>query len=206
MTMAELFSFPHPVNEKAARTVAAVVLVLAAVTLATSWYVLLAVLAYGFIARALTGPTLSPLGRVASQLVAPRLGAAKPVSGPPKRFAQAMGATITTAAAVLALGFALNGPADALLVALIVAAGLESIFAYCVGCKVFGLLMRTGVIPEAVCAECTDIWSRGPTAALPGPAERIVQADGSPDAGQPRRSRRFDRVRPRLVERVREPG
>jgi hypothetical protein len=204
--MAELFSFPHPVNEKAARTVAAVVLVLAAVTLATSWYVLLAVLAYGFIARALTGPTLSPLGRVASQLVAPRLGPPKPVSGPPKRFAQAMGATIATAAAVLALGFGLNGLADALLVALIVAAGLESIFAYCVGCKVFGLLMRTGVIPEAVCAECTDIWSRGSTAAPASPAERIALADGSRDAGPPRRSRRFNRVRPRLVDRVRQPG
>jgi hypothetical protein len=59
-----LFSFPNPVNEKAARVVAGVVLVLAALTLATGWYWLLAVLACGFIARTLTGPTLSPLGRV----------------------------------------------------------------------------------------------------------------------------------------------
>jgi hypothetical protein len=144
MTTAELFSFPHPVNEKAARTVAAVVLAIASVTLATSWYVLLIPLAYGFIARVLTGPTLSPLGRLASNVVAPRLGPPKPVSGPPKRFAQAMGATMTTAAAVFALGFGRHGVADALLVAVIAAAGLESIFAYCVGCKIFALLMRTG--------------------------------------------------------------
>src|SRR5512132_3785588 len=98
-----LFSFPNPVNEKAARVVAGTVLVLAAVTLATSAYWLLVPLAYGFIARALTGPTLSPLGRLASQVVAPRLGAPKPVPGPPKRFAQALGAAITTSAAVLAL-------------------------------------------------------------------------------------------------------
>ena len=156
----ELLSFPNPVNEKAARVVAGVVLVLAVLTLATGWSWLLALIAYGFVARALTGPTLSPLGRVASGVIAPRLGAPKLVAGPPKRFAQAMGAVMTTAAAVLALGFGLHGVADALLVAVVVAAGLESIFALCLGCKVFGLLMRAGVVPADVCAECADIWSR----------------------------------------------
>jgi uncharacterized protein DUF4395 len=155
-----LFSFPNPVNEKAARVVAGVVLVLAALTLATSWYWLLAVLAYGFVARALAGPTLSPLALVATRVVAPRLGPPKPVAGPPKRFAQSMGAVITVAAAVLALGFGLEAAADALLVALIVAAGLESIFAFCVGCRIFGLLMRAGLIPDAVCAECAQLEAR----------------------------------------------
>jgi hypothetical protein len=162
-----LFSFPHPVNEKAARVVAGVVMVVSIVALASSAYWLLAVLAYGFIARALTGPTLSPLGRLASQVIAPPLGPSKPVSGPPKRFAQAMGAAMTTAAAVAALGFGLHGPADGLLVALIVAAGLESIFAFCVGCRIFAILMRVGVIPDHVCAECADIWAR-PGMAKPG--------------------------------------
>jgi hypothetical protein len=156
----DLVSVPNPLNEKAARVVAGTVMVLGIVTLATSWYPLLAVLAYGFVARALTGPTLSPLGRVASRVVAPRLGPPKDVSGAPKRFAQAMGAVMTTAGAVLALGFGADAAADALLVALIVAAGLESIFAFCVGCKIFGLLMRAGLIPDDVCAECADIWSR----------------------------------------------
>lgn len=196
MRMSGLFSFPHPVNEKAARVVAAVVMLIAVITLATSWYVLLAVLAYGFIARVATGPTLSPLGRLASEVVAPRLGAPKPVAGPPKRFAQAMGAAMTTAAAVLALGFGFNGIADGLLVAVIVAAGSESILAYCVGCKIFGLLMRTGLIPEAVCAECADIWSRPPSVS---PAD-MAEASG------PRPSRRFERARPRLPDRVRQLG
>lgn len=158
--MRELFAFPNPLNEKAARVVAGTVMVLGIVTLATGLYALLAVLAYGFIARALTGPTLSPLGRVASRVIAPRLGPPKDVSGAPKRFAQAMGAAMTTAGAVLALGLGASGAADVLLVALIVAAGLESIFAFCVGCKIFGLLMRAGLIPDDVCAECADIWSR----------------------------------------------
>ena len=162
-----VFSFPNPVNEKAARTVAFVVMVLAVLTLATSWYWLLAVLVYGFVARVLSGPTLSPLGRLASTVIAPRLGAEKPVSGPPKRFAQGMGATITTAAAIAALGFSAHGVADVLLVALIIAAGLESILGFCLGCKVFGLLMRVGLIPAEVCAECADIWAR-PRASVGG--------------------------------------
>ena len=157
--MSDLLSFPHPVNEKAARVVAGVVLALGVLTLATGWYWLLAVLAYGFLARVLTGPTLSPLGRIAQRTIAPRLGPPKYVSGPPKRFAQGIGATLTTAAAIAALGFGLHGVADVLLAALIVAAGLESIVGYCVGCKAFGLLMRAGVIPAEVCAECTDIWA-----------------------------------------------
>jgi hypothetical protein len=160
MEMRELLSFPHPVNEKAARVVAGGVLALSIVALATSWYWLLAVLAAGFVARVLTGPTLSPLGRLATQVVAPRLGPPKYVSGPPKRFAQAIGAAMTTTGAVLALGFGLHGAADVLLVAMIAASGLESIFAFCVGCQLFGLLMRAGVVPDEICAECADIWSR----------------------------------------------
>jgi len=49
-----------------------------------------------------------------------------------------------------------------LLVALVAAATLESAFGYCVGCQVFGLLMRAGLIPDEVCAECADIWARRP--------------------------------------------
>lgn len=158
--MRGLFSFPNPVNEKAARVVAGVVLALAVVTLATGWYWLLAVLAYGFLARVLTGPTLSPLGRLAASVIAPRLGPPKHVSGPPKRFAQAMGAAMTTTAAVFALGFGRHRAADGLLIALIVAAGLESIVALCLGCRVFALLMRAGLVPDHVCAECDDVWSR----------------------------------------------
>lgn len=157
---AGLFSFPNPVNEKAARTVAAVVAVLALLTLLTSWYWLLAVLAYGFLARVLTGPTLSPLGRVATRVVAPRLGAERPMPGPPKRFAQGLGAAITTAAAIAALVLGADAVADLLLAALILAAGLESIFGYCLGCKMFALLMRAGVVPDHVCVECSDIRAR----------------------------------------------
>jgi len=155
-----VFHFPNPVNEKAARTVAAGVLVLSVVALATSAYWLLAVLAAGFLARVLTGPTLSPLGQLATKVVAPRLGAPKYVSGPPKRFAQGIGAALTTIGAVAALGFGLHRVGDAALIAIIAASGLESILGYCVGCKLFGLGMRAGLVPAGVCADCADIWAR----------------------------------------------
>ena len=155
-----LFAFPNPVNEKAARVVAGVVLVTTIVIIATGAYWLLIPLAYGFWARVLTGPTLSPLGALAQRVIAPRLGPSKPVPGPPKRFAQGMGAAFSTTALVLALALGDHTAADVVLVLLAIAAGLESIFAYCLGCKVFGLLMRAGLIPEAVCAECADISLR----------------------------------------------
>jgi hypothetical protein len=163
--MANLFSFPNPVNEKAARVVAGVVLVAALVTLTTSWYWLLIPLVYGFWARSLTGPTLSPLGWAAQNVVAPRLGPKRPVPGPPKRFAQAIGAVMSTASLVLAFAIS-HLAADAVLIVVVLAAGLESIFGYCLGCKVFGLLMRAGVVPHAVCEECADIgghvdWTAG---------------------------------------------
>src|SRR5438552_15311368 len=98
--MRSLFSFPNPVNEKAARVVAGVVLVGVIVTLATDWYWLLIPIAYGFWARVLTGPPLSPLRWIAQNLIAARLGELKPVPGPPKRFAPAMGSVLSTPAVV----------------------------------------------------------------------------------------------------------
>jgi hypothetical protein len=151
-----MFSFPNPVNEKAARVVAGVVMVVALVTLLTSAYWLLIPLAYGFWARVLTGPTLSPVGQFATRVAAPRLGDPKYVAGPPKRFAQGMGTAFTTAALVFWLAGATTA-ADVLLALLVVAAGLESIFAVCLGCQVFAALMRIGLVPESVCLECAAL-------------------------------------------------
>lgn len=158
--MRGLFRFPNPVNEKAARAVAGVVLATVIAILLTGAYWLLIPLAYGFWARVLTGPTLSPLGWLAQNVVAPRLGPKRPVPGPPKRFAQGIGAIMSTAALVLALIVGSHTAADIVLVAFLPAAGLESIAGYCVGCKLFGLLMRAGVVPESVCLECADISAR----------------------------------------------
>ncbi|HEX7299424.1 MAG TPA: DUF4395 domain-containing protein [Solirubrobacteraceae bacterium] len=155
-----LFAFPNPVNEVSARLVAGGVVVLSLATLVTGQLWLTAVIAYGFVARVLTGPTLSPLGQLVTRVITPRLPvAAKPVAGPPKRFAQGIGAVVSVTAAVLGLGFGLDAAAYALLGLLVVAATLESVFAFCLGCRLFALLMAVGVIPEQICERCNDIWA-----------------------------------------------
>ena len=154
-----VLSFPRVINEKAARTVAGVVALTGAIALATGAHWLLIPLAYGFWARVLTGPRFSPLAQLATKVVAPRLGPPRDVAGPPKRFAQGMGAAMTTLG-VLALALGWTAVTTVLLAMLVAAAALESVFALCVGCQVFGALIRGGVIPETVCVECADISGR----------------------------------------------
>jgi len=153
-----LLTFPDPVNEVSARLVAAGVVLMAIALLATGWHWLTLVLAYGFLARVLTGPTLSPLGQLVTRVITPALPVEpKYVPGPPKRFAQGIGATLTVSAAILTYGFDEFGVAELLVAMVLIAATLESVFAYCLGCKIFNVLMRLGVIPAAVCERCNDI-------------------------------------------------
>ena len=59
-----VFSFPNPVNEVSARLVAGGVVVLSVLTITLDLPWMLIVIAYGFIARVLSGPSLSPLGQL----------------------------------------------------------------------------------------------------------------------------------------------
>lgn len=158
-----MFTFPDPVNEVAARLVAAGVVILAGLTLAVRAEWMLWVLAYGFVARVASGPTFSPLGLLVTRVLVPRLALAeRPVPGPPKRFAQGIGAALTVSAVVLAYGLGESGAAFALVAMLVVAAGLEAFAGVCLGCKIFALLMRVGVIPATVCERCNDLWAPRP--------------------------------------------
>ncbi|HEX2903082.1 MAG TPA: DUF4395 domain-containing protein [Jatrophihabitans sp.] len=157
--MPRLFEFPNPVNEKAARTVAAGVLLLALIALLPGLAWLSIVLAIGFWLRVAAGPRFSPLGQLATRVVAPRLGRPKLVAGPPKRFAQLIGASLTTVAAACFLAGAV-GATQLLLAPLIVAAGLESGLGLCLGCVIFGYLMRVGLIPTGICLECSTVGLR----------------------------------------------
>jgi hypothetical protein len=162
MTARRLFSFPNPVNELSARLVAGGVLTMALVAIVFGQLWLLVPLAYGFVARVLAGPALSPMGQLVTKVITPRLPLpAKQVPGPPKRFAQGIGATLSVTAVIAWFGFGSSGAAYVLLGAIAVAATLESVFAFCLGCAIFGLLMRWGVIPDEVCDRCNDIWGRG---------------------------------------------
>jgi hypothetical protein len=91
-------------------------------------------------------------------VAAPRIGT-KLVPGPPKRFAQGIGAVVTVPAALAWLAGA-EALALALVGLIVVAATLESVFGFCVGCRIFAILMRVGVIPAEVCEACNDIQGR----------------------------------------------
>ena len=151
-----LLKFPNPVNEYAARSVAAMVVVLCSATLVFQAQWLLWALALGFLARVASGPRFSPFGQLATKVIAPRIGPPKLVPGPPKRFAQAIGATLSVAAVI---AFSVGAPTLSwVLVGMItVAALLESALGLCLGCAIFGRLQAIGLIPASVCEACNNI-------------------------------------------------
>jgi hypothetical protein len=158
--MTKVFGFPNPVNETSARIVAAgaVVMSVAYVLTGQSW--ILIPITYGFVARVLTGPFLSPLGRLSTQVITPRLNFQhKLVAGQPKRFAQGIGALFSLTASTLWL-FDLDTAARVVIAMLAAAASLEAFVGFCLGCAIFARLMKWGVIPESVCQECNDISAR----------------------------------------------
>ncbi len=148
----KLFGFPDPVNETSARVVAAGVVVQAVALLAFRSGWVLVPLTFGFAARVLTGPTLSPLGQLATRIVTPRLNVAhRYVPGPPKRFAQGIGLAFTGGASIAWLA---GAPivSYVLIGLLLVAATLESVLGLCLGCVVYRFFWE--------CAECNDITER----------------------------------------------
>jgi Domain of unknown function (DUF4395) len=158
--MAGIFTFPNVVNEKAARSVAGGVVLLCVTYLLTGFVWILPLLAVGFLLRAASGPRFSPLGRLAVHVVAPRFGAAKMVPGPPKRFAQGIGATLSTAAVIASFAFQSSGTAWVLVAMIAVAASLEAFVGFCLGCTIFAQLMKHGVIRADACEDCNDITGR----------------------------------------------
>jgi Domain of unknown function (DUF4395) len=142
--MRRLFSFPDPVNETSARLVAAGVVLQAAVFLLFREWWLLVPLVYGFAARVLSGPTLSPLGQLATRVITPRLHV-------DHRFVQCVGLACSGGAT---LAWALGAPVVSyvLLGFLAVAATLESALAICLGCIAYRFIWE--------CDDCNDISER----------------------------------------------
>jgi hypothetical protein len=62
--------------------------------------------------------------------------------------------------ALLLLAFDLDTAGWIVLGALTIAAALEAFFAFCLGCKIFALLTRAGLIPDSICEACNDIRAR----------------------------------------------
>ena len=157
--MNTLFNFPDPVNDYAARFVAAMVVILTLSFLVTANIWVLIFILYGFLARVLTGPTLSPIGLIATKILVPLFGnPEKLVPGPPKRFAQAIG-LVFSAAALITLLFSEISATRYLIGILGFFASLEAFVGFCTGCYVFGWLIRFRLIPESVCESCKIDYS-----------------------------------------------
>ena len=153
-TINNVFSFPNPVNEFSARFVAGMIAILTIATILTQNEFVAGFLLYGFLARVATGPTLSPIGLLATKVIVPALGnPTKLVAGPPKRFAQTIGLIFSTTAFImllldLILAFQIT------LTILVIFAMLESIVGFCAGCFVFKYLMKWKIIPQSICESC----------------------------------------------------
>ena len=154
--MKNIFEFPNPVNEYAARLVASMVVFLTLTFQISGNEFLLVFIAYGFIARTATGPTLSPVGIIATKGLVPLLGnPTKLVPGPPKRFAQLIGLVFTSSALISYFAFDSITVTRYLIGTVGFFASLEAFLGFCAGCYVFGWLMHFGVIPQSMCESCT---------------------------------------------------
>ncbi len=128
---------PLTLGERAAQPAFAVLVVLAAI----------------FVWSAVAGITRNPWSAVFRRLIRPRLAAPVELedSAPPT-FAQGVGAVVTLAGVALHLAgvpFGVVGAAAAAFDA----AFLNAAFGYCLGCQLYLLLVRAGVIRKRVSAE-----------------------------------------------------
>ena len=158
---------PTYVDDVTVRLIAAVVVAVGVLALATQQWWLYAVMFADFTLRAAAGPRWSPIARAVGSWVRPRLAVAKrPTAFAPKRFAAGIGAVMSAAITALWITHALTGATGAIVAAavlagiMIVLPTLVAAFGFCLGCKIFVALMRLGVIPEDVCVDCAPSASR----------------------------------------------
>lgn len=159
---------PAVVDEVTVRLIAGVVLAVGVVALVGQQWWLYAPLAADFLVRAVAGPRRSPLARAVQRWVRPRVRVApRPTAFTPKRFAAAIGAVMTGVLTVLWL-VDLAVPTSGVHVAMLVIAvvmvvfpALEALLGLCVGCRVFALLGRLGLVGEDVCVDCVRPAARG---------------------------------------------
>ena len=111
-------------------------------------WVLLAVVSAVFAWSAIAGVRRNPFGLVFARFVRPRLAPPDELEDPrPPTFAQGVGFAVTIVGVILgAAGITAAVPIAASLA--FVAAFLNAVFGYCLGCQLYLLLVRARVIPR----------------------------------------------------------
>jgi hypothetical protein len=149
--------FPLKVSEPLIRIVASEVFVLAAAAAITAspWFAL--ILAADFALRSLVNPAWSPLRLIAKEAVLSFAKAGdRAVFYSPKRFAALIGFSLSLLALIgSTFGSAALATGGAGILALF--SFLEAAFGFCAGCKIYGFLMRQGIIPTEWCPECVNL-------------------------------------------------
>lgn len=136
------------------RGVALQVFILSLTTIFTGSYIPVIVLLLDFSIRVVLVPLFSPLAWISKKLIVPIAGfRKKQVVFKPKRFAAAIGMIMSA----LSLFFFYQTMTLAALVTVSILAlfsSLEAFLKFCAGCKIFGLLMKMGLVSEDECPDC----------------------------------------------------
>jgi hypothetical protein len=196
LTIKEFFSFPSPINSAESRLhncVTALLLVLGTLLyyfFDIPW--IFVFMAYGFLARVISGPRLDPQAFfvlfVLRPLVVEKMGILKNeyVSSSPKRFSQACGlvfASLLVVFSFLEINLGVWIVSGIFFVASFTAALLD----YCIACHLFNLAISLGILPETFCEECAVKYVKGTAAACKSPPgkARKPQSVATPPATSP---------------------
>jgi Domain of unknown function (DUF4395) len=116
------------------------------VNLATPSTILLLLIVIVFAIGAFAGIAKHPYGAIFKKFIRPNLAAPTELENPkPPTFAQLIGFIITLVGLILAL-FGLTTGALIAVAFAFVAAFLNSVFGYCLGCQIYVLLVRAGIV------------------------------------------------------------
>ncbi len=147
------FDFSCPISgeqrdNNTVRLVAGFVFIIAGVALVAAFMhsthvasIITGILAFDFIIRAFVKPKYSPLATLARGIVSGRKLPPKMVDSAPKVFAARIGVVFTVVSTIL-YGVGLVYAGSIVLVILLVCAGLEFFFSFCLGCFMYSLLPK----------------------------------------------------------------
>jgi len=145
---------PKLVPDRIVRGVAVQVVLLSVIGLMTGNTVFLWILLADFGLRAFVGPRSSPLFQIA-RLAARRAGGLpRMVAAAPKRFAARLGFGMFLAAVVMATVVHLETLAWIVAAMVMTLAALEAASGFCVGCILYGWMVRAGWIVADDCPTC----------------------------------------------------
>lgn len=151
----ELQAPPERIQEAVVRGIAFLVLLAVLITLLFDTILPMYVLAVDFFIRACISGRFSLLALLSRKGVSQILRFKKRmIIARPKKFAAGIGFLLSLTALILVVIFDYEFWFIALSGMLGLFSALEAFFKFCAGCKIFGLLIRLGILREEVCYDC----------------------------------------------------